>query len=52
MKTKDKKEFDAVRFIRDQRKLISEKLCGMTKAEILAYFKKKQEEGGVRPSAE
>lgn len=33
------KEFDAVKFMRQQRDGLSEKLAKMTKEEIIAYFK-------------
>ena len=51
METKIKKEFDAVKFMREQRKVLSEKLSKMTKSEIVEYFKLKQLQGGVKPSA-
>ena len=51
MKTKAKKEFDAVHFMREQRNLISEKLSKMTKAEIVEYFKRKRTENGIKPCA-
>ncbi len=49
MKTKAKKEFDAVQFMREQRQILSSKLAVMTKAEIVEYFKKKRIESGVKP---
>ncbi|MCG8307111.1 MAG: hypothetical protein MI975_06925 [Cytophagales bacterium] len=52
MKTKAKKEFDAVQFMRDRRNLISEKLSKMTKAEIVEYFKRKRLENGIKPCAQ
>ncbi|MFP4459447.1 MAG: hypothetical protein ACLFSQ_07660 [Candidatus Zixiibacteriota bacterium] len=39
MQTKEK-TFDAVKFMRQQRKRISKKLSNMSKEEILEYFKK------------
>lgn len=51
MKTITKKEFDAVQFMREQRQILSEKLSKMTKDEIVAYFKKKSAEKGIKPSA-
>tara|TARA_R110002072_G_scaffold239952_1_gene397908 strand:- start:177 stop:332 length:156 start_codon:yes stop_codon:yes gene_type:complete len=51
MKTKTKKEFDAVGFMREQRNSLSEKLSKMTKEEILEYFHKKRLENGVKPCA-
>ena len=50
MKTKTKKEFDAVQFMREQRDVLSEKLSAMTKEEIVEYFHKKRLENGVKPS--
>ena len=49
MKTTDKK-FDAVKFMRQQRDKLSEKLSKMTKKEILEYFKRAGKEA-VRPNA-
>jgi len=40
MKTTTKKSFDAVKFMREQRDRLSEKLSRMTKQEIVEYFKK------------
>ena len=51
MKTKIKKDFDAVQFMREQRQLLSEKLSKMTKKEIVEYFKKRRMEKGIRPYA-
>ena len=42
MKTTAKKTFDAVKFMRDQREKLSEKLSKMTKEEIVEYFKRKK----------
>jgi hypothetical protein len=41
MKTTEK-TFDAVKFMRQQRDKLSEKLSKMTKKEILEYFKKRK----------
>ena len=49
MKTSDKK-FDAVKFMRQQRDKLSEKLSKMSKKEILEYFKHSGKEA-VRPNA-
>jgi hypothetical protein len=49
METKNKKEFDAVGFMREQRKILSEKLAKMTKSEIVDYFKRKGSESEIRP---
>jgi len=43
-KTRTKKSFDAVKFMREQRKRLSEELSGMTNEEILEYFKEKRKE--------
>jgi hypothetical protein len=51
METKNKKEFDAVGFMREQRKILSEKLAKMTKSEIVDYFKRKGSESEIRPRA-
>ena len=51
MKTTVKKTFDAVKFMRDQREKLSEKLFKMTKEEIIGYFKKRKEESLTKPSA-
>ena len=50
MKT-TKKSFDAVRYMRQQRNKLSEKLAKMTKEEILAYFKKQKSETSIKPCA-
>lgn len=50
MKTKIEKSFDAVQYMREQRRILSEKLSNMTKEEILEYFKERKEIGKVRPS--
>ena len=51
METTIKKTFDAVEFMREQRKILSEKLSKMTKEEIIDYFLKKQFENSVKPCA-
>ncbi|MEA3497110.1 MAG: hypothetical protein U9R42_13870 [Bacteroidota bacterium] len=48
---KNKKKFNAVQFMREQRDILSEKLSQMTKNEIVEYFKMKRLEKGIRPSA-
>lgn len=48
MKT-TKKAFDAVKFMRQQRNKISEKLAKMTKEEILEYYKKRKTELTNKP---
>lgn len=51
MKTTIKKTFDAVKFMREQRDKLSEKLSKMTKEEIIEYFKKSKSENSIKPSA-
>ena len=51
MKTTTEKTFDAVRFMREQRDKLSEKLSKMTKEEIVEYFKNKKLESSTKPSA-
>ncbi len=50
MKT-TKKTFDAVKFMRQQRDKLSEKLSKMTKEEIIEYFKKRKTKTAIKPSA-
>jgi hypothetical protein len=50
MKTIEK-QFDAVKFMRQQRNRLSEKLSKMTKAEIVEYFKKRKAETSIKPCA-
>ena len=50
MKTTEKK-FDAVKYMRQQREKLSEKLSKMSKEEILDYFKKQKRQNAVKPSA-
>ncbi len=51
MRKKTEKTFDAVAFMREQRKRISEKLSKMTTEEILAYFEQLRKERELRASA-
>jgi hypothetical protein len=51
METTIKKTFDAVKFMREQRQRLSEKLSKMTKEEIIEYFRKKKLENSVKPCA-
>ena len=51
MKTTTEKQFDAVKFMRQQREKLSEKLAKMTKAEIVEYFRKRKLEVKTKPSA-
>ena len=48
---KIEKQFDAVKYMRQQREKLSEKLAKMTKAEIVAYFKLKKIESKIKPCA-
>lgn len=50
MKTIEK-TFDAVKYMRQQRDKISEKLSKMTKTEIIEYFKRRERETTIKPSA-
>jgi hypothetical protein len=50
-KPKSKKDFDAVQYMRFQKKALAKILEHKTNAEILEYFKKKGLSSGVRPSA-
>lgn len=50
MKTIEKK-FDAVKFMRQQRDILSEKLSKMSNEEVLEYFKKQRSKTKIRPSA-
>lgn len=51
MKTTTKKQFDAVKYMRQQREKLSEKLAKMTKAEIVEYFRKRKLELKTKPCA-
>jgi c-di-AMP phosphodiesterase-like protein len=51
MKTTTDKTFDAVKFMREQRDKLSEKLSKMTKEEIVEYFKRRKLESPVKPGA-
>jgi len=51
MKTTVNKSFDAVKFMREQREKLSEKLSKMTKEEIVEYFRRKKLESSTKPSA-
>jgi hypothetical protein len=50
MKTTEK-TFDAVRFMRQQRDKLSEKLTKMTKEEIIEYFRKRKTQTTIKPCA-
>jgi hypothetical protein len=45
------KTFDAVKFMREQRDKLSDKLSKMTKSEVIEYFKKRKTEATIKPSA-
>jgi len=49
MKTTSKKTFDSVKFMREQREKLSEKLSKMTKEEIVEYFKRRKQESLIKP---
>lgn len=54
MKTTDQqteKQFDAVKFMRQQRDILSEKLSKMTVAEIIEYFKSRKSVTTIKPCA-
>ena len=51
MKTTTEKKFDAVKYMRQERQRLSEKLSTMTKKEIVDYFKKQSLKNTVKPSA-
>jgi len=51
LKTTTDKKFDAVKYMREQRQQLSEKLIEMTKEEVVEYFRKKRLENTVKPSA-
>ena len=50
MKTIEK-TFDAVKFMRQQRTKLSDKLVKMTKKEILEYFRKRKSQSATKPCA-
>lgn len=51
MKTTINKSFDAVKYMREEREKLSEKLSKMTNEEILDYFRQKKHQNAVKPSA-
>ncbi|MCK4662300.1 MAG: hypothetical protein KAT68_05505 [Bacteroidales bacterium] len=51
MKTKIKKDFDAVKYMRQQRQRLSEILSKMTPQEIVEYFRRKRLVKGIKPIA-
>lgn len=48
---KIEKDFDAVKFMRQQRDRLSKKLSKMTKEEIVEYFQKKKDKSTPKPTA-
>jgi hypothetical protein len=50
MKTKDK-TFDSVKYMREQREKLSNKLVKMSKEEIINYFHKLKSKTKLKPSA-
>jgi hypothetical protein len=51
METNTKKQFDAVKFAREQKDMLSAELAKMSKSEIIAYFKKVSAESQIKPGA-
>jgi hypothetical protein len=49
---KTEKVFDAVKYMRQQRDKLSEKLAKMTKEEILEYLRKHKTKLTIKPCAE
>ena len=49
MKTINKKTFDAVQYMREQRDLLNEKLSKMSDQEIIKYFKEKAKKSKIKP---
>ena len=50
MKTTEK-TFDAVKFMRQERDKLSEKLSKMTREEIIEYFNKRKSQTTIKPTA-
>ncbi len=50
MKTIEK-QFDAVKFMRQQRDKMSDKLSKMTRVEVIEYFQRRKAETTVKPGA-
>ena len=50
MKTTEK-TFDAIKFMRQERDKLSEKLSKMTREEIIEYFNKRKSQTTIKPSA-
>lgn len=49
MKTKDKKDFDAVKFMRNQRDKISKEIADMDYKQIKEYLAKKKKKERILP---
>jgi hypothetical protein len=49
MKTTTEKTFDAVKYMREQRQILGEKLSKLTREEIIEYFLRKKFENTVKP---
>ncbi len=49
MRTKIKKDFDAVKFMRQTRDKISKDIADMDYSEIKEYFAKKRRKGRIKP---
>ena len=45
------KQFDTIKFMRQQRDKLTEKLSKMTKAEVIEYFKRRKTETTIKPCA-
>ena len=51
MKTNEKKDFDAVKFAREQKDRLDQKFAKMSQKEILDYLKQKSvERGRIQPN--
>lgn len=51
MKTTTEKQFDAVKFMRQQREKLSERLAKMFKVGIVEYFRRRKLETKTKPCA-
>ena len=49
--TTTEKQFDAVKYMRQEREKLNQKLLNMSKSEILSYFRDKKLCSKVKPSA-
>lgn len=48
---KKQKEFDAVKYMREQRDKLSEKLSKMSESEIIEFFKNLSNQRKIKPNA-